>query len=41
MCQQHRKEQFHEWLHIIVQPLTLALFCALREKGLDQVLLKT
>jgi hypothetical protein len=35
ICQQHGKEQFHEWLHIIVQSLTLALFCASREIGLD------
>ena len=35
MCQQHRKEQFYEWLHIIVQYPTLAPFCASREIGLN------
>ena len=33
MGQQHRKEQFDEWLHIAVQSQPLALFCASREIG--------
>jgi hypothetical protein len=35
MCQQHRKEQFDERLHIAVQYQPLALFCASREIGLN------
>jgi hypothetical protein len=38
MCQQNRKEQFHEWLHIAVQSLILALLCASREIGLNHPL---
>ena len=38
MCQQHRKEQFDEWLHITVQYSPLAPFCASREIGLNHSL---